>query len=174
MSGTAPVLVSLLQGLKDTEWEVRARSACALGDLAVQAKGAIPALVSLLRDPHWYVRGRSAWALAKIGVESEEDAGVLVQALQDEHWLVRSGACCGLGRVTAGSGVVPALLHAVKDQDPYVRQNAAWALGQTFPLAKASGDAAAVRQSLMEALKDEAIDVRSEANMALEALDRGT
>src|SRR5262245_54832259 len=70
MSGTAPVLVSLLQGLSDTEWEVRARSACALGDLAVQAKGAIPALVSLLSDPHWYVRGRSAWALAKIGVET--------------------------------------------------------------------------------------------------------
>jgi len=60
MSETAPVLSKLLQGPGDPEWEVRARSACALGDLAAQAKGAVPALVGLLRDPHWYVRGRTA------------------------------------------------------------------------------------------------------------------
>jgi HEAT repeat protein len=108
-------------------------------------------------------------------VETEEGVAALVRALSDDHWLVRSGAACGLGRVTsAGPVAIPALLEAVKDKDPYVRTNAAWALGQTATLAGRAGLASTVRQALMGALEDNDHDVRTEANGALEALDRSS
>lgn len=175
MSESTNELSGLLEGLRNPDPEVRARNACALGELAARAKAAVPALVGLLNDRHWYVRGRAAWALSKIGVDTEADVGLLVLALQDDHWLVRSGACCGLGRVTvAGSQAVLALLGAMQDADPYVRQNAAWALGQTFALAKAAGLDVTVRQALLKSLEDKERDVRTEANTALEAMDLST
>jgi HEAT repeat protein len=172
MSESAPDWGPLLKGLSDPDWELRARSAWTLGELASKAKAAVQFFLPLLKDPHWYVRGRCAWALAKIGSETDETVAALVEASKDVHWLVRAGAACALGRVHADApAAVPALLDAVKDKDPYVRQNAAWALGQTITLARAGCLDTAVRQALMEALDDENHDVRAEANTALEALD---
>ena len=79
-------------------------------------------LITELQDQD--VRAHAAWALGSIGLVDAVPA--LTQALQDPE--VRGDATEAL--VQIGKDAVPALVQALQDQNEYVRNNAAWALGE--------------------------------------------
>ena len=79
-------------------------------------------LIKELQDQD--VRVHAAWALGSIG--SADAVPALTQALQDPE--VRGDATEAL--VQIGKDAVPALVQALQDQNEYVRNNAAWALGE--------------------------------------------
>ena len=59
-------LDSLIVGLSDTAWEVRARSAKALGELGARAEAAVPALEEAISDEHGDVCLAASDALSRI------------------------------------------------------------------------------------------------------------
>ena len=79
-------------------------------------------LIKELQDQD--VRVHAAWTLGSIGLVDAVPA--LTQALQDPE--VRGDATEAL--VQIGKYAVPALVQALQDQNEYVRNNAAWALGE--------------------------------------------
>ena len=56
----------LIEGLKDTNGQMRAMSAVALGHYGAQARSAIPALLQYQKDTNWFVRQCVSNALQKL------------------------------------------------------------------------------------------------------------
>ena len=112
----------LIKELQDQD--VRVHAAWTLGSIGLV--DAVPDLIKLLRDQDagGFVRAIAAWALGSIG--SADAVPALTQALQDPE--VRGDATEAL--VQIGKDAVPALVQALQDQNEYVRNNAAWALGE--------------------------------------------
>ena len=115
-----PVLV---RGLSDTDDEVRAKSATALGRLGDRrAVGYL--LEHLLTDPAPFVRLRIASSLGQFG--GPEVTERLVRALGDPAWWVRMRCVEALEQI--GPGAEAALLVALDDSDPDIRERVAVAL----------------------------------------------
>ncbi len=119
----ADAVRSLTVALHDSEKEVRAQAALALGGIG---SAAVPALLPLLHDPEWRVRYRAAEALGSIN--SDQGRRALVEALGDERDHVRYMAAKGLGRIGSCTEVTP-LIPLLGDENPFVRRSAATALG---------------------------------------------
>jgi HEAT repeat protein len=126
------LLPRLIDSLRDTSSEARARAAEALGQMGPAAMDAAPCLRNRLSDESRRVRIQSALALALIDDRERVNCGtVLTEAFSgatgDERWLVvwalgRAGFC--------GSAEVSLLVGALEsDQSPAVRAMAAETLG---------------------------------------------
>jgi HEAT repeat protein len=141
------------QELQSADVKKQRHAAFALGKLGSAASGAVPDLIRKLGDGSPHVREAAAFALGNIARDSaavREDPALLA-ALQDAlghpDAMVRRSAVYALGCL--GDKAAPALKHlsaALKDADPAVRQNVAWALGKlkskdvVLPLQKALRD----------------------------------
>ena len=140
---------SLVNSLDDEDNGVRWATTIALGEIGPDAKVAVPALIKALGDKALEVRMRAAQALGKIGDEAAAPA--LTKALKD-HELVAIHAHYALAKITSKPQEhVPSLIEALKGkaEDWTVRSNAAEALGEIGPDAKAAVPA------LTEALGDD-------------------
>ncbi|HZI75865.1 MAG TPA: HEAT repeat domain-containing protein, partial [Gemmatimonadales bacterium] len=113
----------LLQALEDPSDEVRSKAATALGRLR-DRRAVAPLLEHLLSDPAPFVRARVASALAQFG--GPEVTERLVRTLGDSAWWVRMRGVEALEQI--GPGAEAALLMALDDTDPEIRQRAAVSL----------------------------------------------
>lgn len=146
-------LVQRLQSDKDAG--VRDMAAAALGDIIKALKGGnmevwkliSPALRKALDDSDARVRRSAAYALGTFGQCDEQFLGAFRKALQDKK--------------EDAAAIRDALRGALKDKEPAVRQNAAWALGQLREEAGGATDA------LRECLSDKNALVRRDVATAL-------
>jgi len=155
-----PGLLIALNGDKNAS--VRGRAANALGKIRTEA--ACSGLLVALNDPDSLVRSRAALALGKIGAEIAVEP--LLSAQSDQNFHVRWSATKALeliGSEKAVSGLLQALNN---DPDPYVRSQAASALGQIGSVVAKAGLKIAlndpdslVRERVIKALK--LIDTRA-------------
>lgn len=120
------VVQSLIDALKDEDWEVRKEAAWALGEM--EDRKAVRALSQLLlKDENWEVRREAASALEQIEDRGAVDA--LSSALtEDINWEVRREAAEALGQIQDRSAIT-ALESALKDENKEVRREAVEALG---------------------------------------------
>ena len=115
-------------GLGDEDFRIRSLAASCLGDAATCRDQALSALVLALKDQDWRVRQAAAESLGYL----EEDEAVLplTAALADEAAGVRIAATEALGRFgPKARAAAPALLEALKSEDPEERKQAASTLG---------------------------------------------
>jgi HEAT repeat protein len=136
-----PLLISLL---KEADRDVRIQAVAAVGDLAEELRGVLPALRAALgrvaiHDGDDGVRAEAVRALLKAGPQPATEVGPLVDALHSEFDLVRFHAAIALGDFgPAGRPAVADLIHASYwDEEPAVRVEAAmalWKIDQKKPL----------------------------------------
>jgi len=113
----------LCTALEDTDAELRARAAQALG--AIGDPRAVERLLPrLLVDPVPFVRTAVARALGRVGADRAMQ--LLVEALADPEWWVRLRAIEALEKI--GSPARDLLVATLSDPDPQVRRGAARAL----------------------------------------------
>jgi HEAT repeat protein len=119
----------LLNALADSEVEVRAISARALGEIG--DKSAVPFLITSLRDQAQLVRWFSACALGKFGTEAGLIVPALVAALKDKEPEVCRSAAAALGEIGPSAHIaVSSLRNLLHDKDWMLRVRAAYALWQ--------------------------------------------
>jgi HEAT repeat protein len=104
--------------LRDTEADVRARAAHALGAIGEPASG--PALTRALSDDAWPVRAMAARAIGRVRHEPAIDA--LCAALRDREWWVRRNAATALRAL--GPVGLDALRRMLADPDNFARHQA--------------------------------------------------
>ncbi|HLJ95869.1 MAG TPA: HEAT repeat domain-containing protein [Gemmataceae bacterium] len=127
----APDVTALLQRLTDPNPQTRLRSIRKLGELAVEAKSAIPRLVPLLKDSDPDISRAVHVALDLIGTPTKFDLDVLYQALKDKH----DGTRVYAARMLASDKEMitrdgfPSVLVAADHDKPDVQENAVLALG---------------------------------------------
>jgi HEAT repeat protein len=125
----------LREGLKDEDRFVRMNIVLVLGHYQ-NARLALPALAQALQDKDVDVRTTAAHSLWRF--RSEEAARILTSGLQDPERKVRQHAAAYLAEFgPLAKDAVPGLLQAVKDNDRFVRQQAANALKRIDPEAAA-------------------------------------
>jgi HEAT repeat protein/lysophospholipase L1-like esterase len=144
--GTLP---ALLDSLGSREASVRAASAWALEALGPEAGPARKRLTRLLCDKHESVRAAAARALGRLGTSADAAVPSLFTALQDPRAAVRWEAARALARIGVAARDVPELAGALESPDEYVRNFAAWTLGQ---MGERAGGAA---EALIEMLGEE-------------------
>ena len=119
---SVPLLIYVLNALKDKNPYVRATAAKVLGEIG--DKTAVPALIKALKDENADVCTAAAKALEKIGKTA---VPALIKALKDENPDVRTAAAEALGKI-GDKRAVPHLIKALKDKYFYVRTAAAKAI----------------------------------------------
>lgn len=160
----------VIAGLKSHNPDVRLSAAYALDEIGLQAKDAVPALISGLKensDPG--VRASIAYALGRLGTRAKDAVRALFTALKDDADPdVRRNAVDALSGIGAEAGIelkpaVAALIMALKhDPDSVVRERVLNALGLL------GFEARDVAPAVIAALKDDAEPgVRSAAASAL-------
>ncbi len=168
----------LVTQLTSADPQLRAKAACGLRELGVEAAGAVDALVALLPDGapipmtvcerNWG-RGnqeqtttpgeQAASALVSIGSRTLKP---LLAAVTHSSWIARRNAAWALGALD-DPAASPALMKALSDSESPVRQQSAWALGAI--------DESSAVEALIRALKDSDDGVRQQAAWALGAID---
>jgi len=123
-TGGAPALT---RALADRDATVRRQVTWALGQLDEPSP---PQLVGALKDADAEVRATAAWALGEHGDADSVGgaAAALSEAARDSDHNVRRAAIWALGNAGGAAGR-DALIAALQDQDPELRQAAARALG---------------------------------------------
>jgi HEAT repeat protein len=137
IDGQAKIAVPILiEGLEDRKADLIDRQTCVyvLGEIGDKAELAVPALIVLLRGIQKSTRTETSVELSFRATEA-------------------------LGRI--GEPAVPALITQLRDKDPDIRKNAAWALRKMGPRAQAAVPA------LCEMSKDNNADLRRFAVAAL-------
>lgn len=145
----------LVLALSDSDPLVREYSAWALGQIGEEVNtDAAIALVSALSDEHPKVKDSAAHALGNIGLR-EPMVPLLVEGLKVGEVQSRRAVVQALMQLE-GKEAYSALLTALKDSDPQVRQGAIAALGEL-------GDRQALPKLRKVLLKDRHAGVRTEA-----------
>ncbi len=152
----------LIKLLKSKEIMVKRQATKALANIADEK--ALESLILSLKDKDNEVKQNAALALGKIG--NRRAGEPLIQALNDKSWYVLEKVIEALGNLREEMAVehlIKALGYALHEfgSDPYsiTRRNAAEALGKI-------GDVKAVTP-LIQALKDDSLEVRKQAKKAL-------
>jgi HEAT repeat protein len=130
------------------DFDVRWRMAAALGRIGTPE--AATALLPGLTDPSYYPRDEAAWALARTG---ERGVAAIEQELGELPAPALPFAALALGRAGVSSGsrrAVELLASCLVDQDPQVRRDAAYFIGE---VADAPG-AVELAPGLLETLDD--------------------
>jgi hypothetical protein len=131
-------LTSLVDGLKDTDGEVREAAAWALGQLSTAAAPAEPALRGALADGDAVVRGLAALALGDMGKAARPSLDALIARLQDDDVNVRMVTAQAIGQQGASAAsAVEALIAAARRPGEHVhaQRAVATALGRIGPAA---------------------------------------
>jgi HEAT repeat protein len=148
-------------------------------------KAVTPQLVEALRDRDGgAIHAAVAFALGIQGPAAAEAVPALIECLKEENEDIAGVVCFALGQI--GRPTVPGLRAALKDSNPTVRANAAWALAWGTDekrmaltlsfrnLAELEYDAVeakkAARPDLLAALKDMSPRVRLYAVLALQQI----
>ncbi|MBI3072139.1 MAG: HEAT repeat domain-containing protein [Deltaproteobacteria bacterium] len=140
--------------LKSPEVAARVAAASELGKQRTASRPAIPELLAALKDEAWQVRVAASVALVRIGDKESPPRAALPLAVlaRDSNAFVRRYAIWALGMMGAGHA---ALVTAVRDPEPLVREFAAEALKGVA--AKADAKTLADARTALEALShDEA------------------
>ncbi|HZW05145.1 MAG TPA: HEAT repeat domain-containing protein [Anaerolineaceae bacterium] len=148
----------LISRLRSNDELMRRGAVTGLGKLGDTR--AVGALMAALKDKDYYVREKSAEALG--GLNDVQSVSPLIESLNDEHWPVRQLVVVSLARLGDSRAVEPLIRVLKKDDNEYVRDEAAKALGQL-------GDSRAV-MPLIAATKDDSRWVRHSAIRSLELL----
>jgi HEAT repeat protein len=121
-----PALHPLVAALSDENWNVRAWSACALGESG--DRRAVEPLIAALDDSVGQVRLDAAEALGRIG--DRRAIGALVTILDDPDEWLRLYAVRALGHLVTGEAFAP-LVNALDDPHIDVRCQALYALSES-------------------------------------------
>ena len=116
---------AFIDALRDSDPDVRARAARALGQHRVHT--AAPVLRNALGDEDAGVRMRAAWALGRIRDDAAVDS--LLNLLRDPVQEVRERAAWALGTLR-DPAAVDGLVAALEDADAAAQHRIAWALGR--------------------------------------------
>lgn len=96
---------------------VKIRAAFTLQELGVQAKSAIPQLISALNDSDDTIRWLSVVTLGKMGITAHEAKSELIKKLQDTTAEVRSWALYALGRIgSSAKDAEPMILELLQNE----------------------------------------------------------
>lgn len=127
-------ILRVLTGLEPANQDVRERFAKEWGEETLDHPAGFVALVRALRDPHRVVREAASAALKDVQsywYYTEERMLTLVGLLHHEEREVRyraAGLLARIGDEAPRTNLVPALIQALKDADPRVRDRVASAL----------------------------------------------
>jgi HEAT repeat protein len=154
----SPAAAELVAALGDPEQQVRGVAAQAIGELAPDAPGAVPALVKQFPDRD------AIRAVARFKAAGAEAVGHLVPLLQSENVDTRRQAVRALGKIGEPARPHLAAIIALTESDPEpgVQEQAAEALGDIGPSVAAEAIPVLVR-----ALKHPNEKVRGDAVRAL-------
>jgi HEAT repeat protein len=156
-----PVLGKALEN-KDTRYW----SALALGELGVQAKGAVPALAAALADERPEVRRELLIALARVGADAAPAVPAIVPLLQDKDESVAHAAGFALGSIGPGAAsATDALRKAIDGKDELEECVNSWALARIEPQNAEAREHAI--KLLLETVKDKNPRVQIAAMRAL-------
>eukprot|EP00931_Biecheleriopsis_adriatica_P043639 TRINITY_DN24943_c0_g1_i1.p1 TRINITY_DN24943_c0_g1~~TRINITY_DN24943_c0_g1_i1.p1 ORF type:complete len:1168 (-),score=240.58 TRINITY_DN24943_c0_g1_i1:211-3714(-) len=155
---------ALIEGLTDSNGEIRMHAARALQKLGDYASAAVPSLILCLGDEDSRTREASATALGHLASHASSAVPALLELTGDQNEHVRKSSLLALGRIGHHSaGVqVETLQRCLKDDSSMVRRAAATALGE---LREQRG--AVAIQDLVLCLKDSEANVRKAAVGAL-------
>ena len=120
---SSEVVLALVEAIEDPDDTVRWEAVKALGKLGSGAKDAVPALAAALYDEDEIFRRHAASALAAMGPDAAAAVPALIRAFRhgrEEEPMVVVEALVRIGR-----GAVPALVEALKDENPRIRGKAA-------------------------------------------------
>lgn len=146
---------ALIEGLSDSNPEVRLDAAEALGQLKDKGQKALGALKKVVEnDPDGTVKQAAAISLIQIGGDAL--LAEVTKNLQDENPEVAAHAAVTLGKV-GDPRVVPNLLQAFQTTDQLVGSAIAWALGRLKDARALSWLAAALENGFVPANAAEAI-----------------
>ncbi len=138
--------------------ELRREALRAIAALGPGARDALPVLTRATRDEQEDVRFWAVEALRKLGPQARPAVPALLVVLTDDTRRVQLAARSALEAV--GPAAAPALLPALRSPDPWVRANAAEALGGMGGGGKVVGE-------LGRVLSDDSLWVRASAAWAL-------
>ena len=170
----------------ETEPTILQLLARALIRLGSHARPALPAVIGALRAPEPTARRQACNVLGSQGIAPQEVVDALVQTMvRDPDTRVRGAARAALKELGVDlSKHVDALLLALQDDSPDVRENAADWLGETRPRPVEGVDALVttlftdeslrVREAAERALRDMGSDASSAVPRLLEALRDGS
>ena len=174
----ASAVPALVRALDDPVPQVRAAAAGALRRIGPAASAAAPALGAHMNDPHVPVRLELVRSIPEIRATGSVAVRLLAPALRDPHPEVRAASARALGDVTTTADgqldsaradavleVLPDLLLALDDDEPAVRGNAAFAIGQLGPRASRALDA------LRRLKRDDDPSVRAGAARAIASVE---
>jgi HEAT repeat protein len=159
--GFVPLVIA---ALKDPSPTVRWNAAQALRNLGPDAKQAIPELAKLLDDENYNVRQNSVQALMNMTPES---GSALALGLKSKDLNIRNqclNAFANNKLQVKAPDAVPLLIEMLKDTAPFVRLQAARALGNFGPEAKDAIPA------LTKLTLDPNVAVRNNAQQALQKI----
>jgi HEAT repeat protein len=109
----------IISALKDKSWSARGNAAAALGE--IKDSRAVKPLIVTLQDENSDVRKNAAESLDKLGWTPANDTERAVYYLAKRKWK----QCLQVGTLA-----VEPFISALKDENSYVRREAAWALGE--------------------------------------------
>ena len=119
--GASPApIAALITLLKDPEMETRIAAVVALGRIGPEAKAAVEPLRQILKDGNPQGRLTAAVALGRIGLEARAAASDVAALLTSSDRTTQRAAVAAL--IAIGKGAVPALINALKDEDPRTRR----------------------------------------------------
>ena len=98
-TNAAPWIAKLSCCFSDMDPVVRRKAAMTLGELGLEPRVSVQALLRLLSDPEAPVREKAAWAIGAFGSEARDAVGGLVQALCDPDAEVRRQATYALQKI---------------------------------------------------------------------------
>ena len=122
-------LPALYAALQDLEPKVREAAAAAFGAFG---PAALPFLVAMLGHADKYVRRNAVWALGRLGPPAQPAVAELCRALRDADPRTASGAAQALGSIGAAEAVSP-LAEAMRGTNVVLCRLAAKALSQIGP-----------------------------------------
>ncbi len=107
--------------------EMRREAVKALAAMGPEAADAVPTLIKATRDDNAEVRYWAVEGLRRMGPAAKEAGPALLLVLADDQRPAQEVARQAIEAI--GPAAVPLLLNALADRDPWVRSNAAEALG---------------------------------------------
>jgi HEAT repeat protein len=155
-------MATLLQGLKDSDWSLRAYTLHEVRALHVRSDQVLNAVAAACSDKNADVREEGVSCLGDMVASMPLALPVIEAALKDPCTAVRMTAATSLPNSKNLARVVPALVRALEDISPGVRHAAATSLGKL-----GKGGASAI-PALMKCSDDQDESVRKAAASALE------
>jgi HEAT repeat protein len=152
----------IIGALDDPDEEIRDMAFWALGELGAAAEEAVPKLMQIVRAEKHEMADEAASVLSKIGKAAIPPLLEYVRGSGDRHRVRPVGTI--LGRMKAS--VVPILISALKDRDPFVRRTVLFGFGAMGYKAK---DALPALRPLLD---DPDKFVRRRAQLAINFIER--